>query len=237
VTGKDDADALTPMAGEVISYIEMCVRERASLQRGMNFRLGGHYSVLLMSRRPNAQYIDRVEDDGRVLIYEGHDSIRSGAGPDPQLTDQPLVTPAGSATQNGLFVAAAEATRDASAPAELVRVYEKLRVGVWAYTGDFDLVDAWTEERAGRRVFKFKLAISEERAPAHGTPDRTRIIPSLIKLEVWQRDAGVCVSCGRAENLHFDHIIPYSKGGSSLTAENIQLLCAEHNLRKRDRIE
>jgi 5-methylcytosine-specific restriction endonuclease McrA len=43
--------------------------------------------------------------------------------------------------------------------------------------------------------------------------------------------------CGSTTNLHFDHIIPYSKGGTSLMAENIQILCATHNLRKRDRIE
>jgi hypothetical protein len=42
---------------------------------------------------------------------------------------------------------------------------------------------------------------------------------------------------GSKDNLHFDHIIPYSKGGSSLLAENIQLLCARHNLGKKDKIE
>jgi len=31
--------------------------------------------------------------------------------------------------------------------------------------------------------------------------------------------------------------VPYSKGGTSLLADNIQLLCARHNIQKRDRIE
>lgn len=39
------------------------------------------------------------------------------------------------------------------------------------------------------------------------------------------------------DNLHFDHILPFSKGGgTSLKVENIQLLCAKHNLEKRDKI-
>jgi 5-methylcytosine-specific restriction endonuclease McrA len=47
----------------------------------------------------------------------------------------------------------------------------------------------------------------------------------------------VNVKFGSKDNLHFDHIIPFSKGGSSLVAVNIQLLCARHNLKKRDKIE
>lgn len=39
----------------------------------MNFRLGGNYSVILMSLRTNAPYADRIENNGNVLIYEGHD--------------------------------------------------------------------------------------------------------------------------------------------------------------------
>jgi hypothetical protein len=65
------------MRGTVISYFEMCQREGTSLQRGMNFRLRGRHSVILMSLRPNAPYADRVEDDGLTLIYEGHDVPRS----------------------------------------------------------------------------------------------------------------------------------------------------------------
>jgi 5-methylcytosine-specific restriction endonuclease McrA len=67
--------------------------------------------------------------------------------------------------------------------------------------------------------------------------DHSRLIPSQVKLEVWKRDEGQCVKCGSKDNLHFDHIIPFSKGGSSLVAANIQLLCARHNLQKRDNIE
>lgn len=48
------------MRGHVISYIEMCQKEGTSLQRGMNFRLKGRHSVILMSVRPNSPYRDEV---------------------------------------------------------------------------------------------------------------------------------------------------------------------------------
>jgi hypothetical protein len=32
--------------------------------------------------------------------------------------------------------------------------------------------------------------------------------------------------------LHFDHDLPYSKGGASITEDNVQLMCARHNLQK-----
>jgi hypothetical protein len=35
--------------GDIISYLEMCQAEGISLQRGMNFRLSGDFSVMLMS--------------------------------------------------------------------------------------------------------------------------------------------------------------------------------------------
>lgn len=56
-----------------------------------------------------------------------------------------------------------------------------------------------------------------------------------VKFEVWRRDQGRCVICGSQENLEFDHIIPFSKGGSS-TARNIQLLCQNCNRHKSDKI-
>ena len=59
-----------------------------------------------------------------------------------------------------------------------------------------------------------------------------RIIPGEIQREVYERDHGKCTKCGSKENLHFDHILPYSKGGSSKVVSNIQLLCAKHNLQK-----
>ena len=96
------------MADEIMAYLEMCQREGTSLQQGMNFRLGGDYSVILMSVRPNAPYQDILEDDGRTLIYEGHDSPRSTDTPDPKQADQSEFTASGSLTENGKFHRAAQ---------------------------------------------------------------------------------------------------------------------------------
>lgn len=228
-------------AGDVVSYIDMCREERASLQRGMNFRLAGGHSVILMSRRRGAPYEDRLEADGRVLVYEGHDAPRTGSVKNPKRVDQPYATPSGRPTQNGLFYDAAQRFKREGGTAESVRVYEKIKQGIWVYNGTFQLTDAWKETVSGRSVFRYRLelvdALQEHASRVTAMAPPTRMIPSSVKLEVWKRDHGKCVLCGSTDNLHFDHDIPFSKGGSSITPENIRLLCAKHNLAKHDRIE
>jgi len=126
-------------------------------------------------------------------------------------------------------------------PPELVRVYEKIRTGIWAFAGVFELVDARKVKQGSRLVFKFKLRVNDQQLQPLGQQNSSiphdRLIPTPVKIEVWSRDKGRCVLCGRKDNLHFDHIVPFSKGGTSLVAKNIQLLCARHNLGKSDRIE
>jgi 5-methylcytosine-specific restriction endonuclease McrA len=72
-----------------------------------------------------------------------------------------------------------------------------------------------------------------ERRPALDARVPTDSEPISIdtRLFVWQRDGGKCRHCSSRENLHFDHVIPRSWGGSS-TVENVQLLCRDCNLRK-----
>lgn len=228
------------MSNEVISYLEMCQREKVSLQRGMNFGIGGNHSVILMSLRPNAPYQDQLLDEGSTLIYEGHDIPRGQLFPNPKLINQPGRYPNGALTQNGKFYKAAQEYKKGERGPERVRVYEKIHSGIWSYNGVFHLVDSWEELSGGRTVFKFKLIAVEGdedlSLPVTSSPTVRRLIPTHVKLEVWKRDGGKCVLCEATANLHFDHDIPYAKGGSSLTSKNVQLLCAKHNLEKSDRI-
>jgi hypothetical protein len=234
--------------GSVISYLDMCQEEGVNLQRGMNYHLATTQSVILMSLRPNAPYADRIEAEGKILIYEGHDVPKAPGKLIPKNIDQTMTNPIGSLTQNGLFFEAAQKYKIEVRKAELVRVYEKIHKGIWTYNGLFKLIDAWQESSDARKVFKFRLELLEDEILLETDKtakvdtdlkdlEHNRLIPASVKLEVWKRDKGKCVICGSNNNLHFDHIIPYSKGGSSLVADNIQLLCARHNIAKKDKIE
>lgn len=121
-----------------------------------------------------------------------------------------------------------------------MRVYEKIHTGIRSYNGIFHLVDSWQGRDEYRSVFKFRLeAVEGEEdfdTPPNPNPVRRRIIPTAVKPSVWKRDGGKWVVCGASDELHFDHDLPWSKGGTSLTEANVQLLCARHNLRKYDRI-
>lgn len=219
----------------------MCERANAqALQRGMNYLIDPPYSVVLMSRRTNAPYQDRILGDGQTIEYEGHDVPKTRRDVNPKAIDQPRATPSGRPTQNGLFAQAVEAYKRGDRPPALVRVYEKVLRGVWSDKGLFQLINYKFVSDGKREVFKFYLRTTEEHvdeATRSDLPPPRRLIPSEVKREVWKRDQGRCVLCGATDNLHFDHDIPWSKGGSSMTAQNVRILCARHNIDKRDKIE
>jgi len=193
-----------------------------------------------MSRRSNAPYFDRILEDGIRIEYEGHDEPKTSYEMNPKSLNQPDKTKIGTLTQNGRFIAAVEKYKKGIANAELIKVYEKIIPGVWSLKGFFDLIDYQVKFDGKRNVFVFLLKLSDNQSVETNTPidlAHTRLIPSEVKKEVWKRDNGKCVICGSTKNLHFDHDLPFSKGGTSLTAKNIRLLCAKCNLAKSDKIE
>ena len=219
----------------IISYAEIVKREEIVLQRGMNFRIKPGYSIILMSVRQGAPYRDRWHEDTGLLEYEGHDEPRRPSI-DPKKIDQPLQTSAGAPTENGKFFEAASAYKAGNRKPEVVQVYEKISEGVWCDRGRYELIDATISFDGIRKVCKFFFRPAKTPRANEPILRQTRVIPTVVKVEVWKRDQGRCVICGTKDNLHFDHDVPYSKGGSSITAKNVRLLCARHNLSKSDKI-
>lgn len=67
----------------------------------------------------------------------------------------------------------------------------------------------------------------------------SRRIPRPVQFRVLKRENQICSDCGKSvqdDDIHFDHIIPHSKGGSS-DEHNVRLLCSKCNIRRSDRYE
>ena len=233
----------TKIRDDILSYREMCDSENIqTLQRGMNFRMNPSYSVILMSQRANAPYHDRVYDDGITIEYEGHDVPKRSYDHNPKAEDQSDKLPSGKLTQNGLSARAVDKYKIGNSFPELIKVYEKILPGVWSLKGYFDLVDCKVVHDGSRKVFRYILRLSDRADIANLNTERIseahkRMIPSEVKKEVWNRDGGRCVICGETKNLHFDHDLPFSKGGTCISAKNVRLLCMKHNLQKSGKIE
>lgn len=213
----------------------MIRREGLILQQGMNYRIKEGYSIILMSVRKGAPYKDKWHDDTGLLEYEGHDEPRRDSI-DPKKVDQPMFTASGKLTQNGKFYEAAREYQRGNRKSEIVQVYEKISQGIWCDRGRYELIDAKIHSDGDRNVFRFFLRPTQKRFSDQPFLRETRMIPTHVKVEVWKRDQGKCVICGSQKNLHFDHEIPFSKGGSSASVENVRLLCARHNLEKSNKI-
>ncbi|MCL4386329.1 MAG: HNH endonuclease, partial [Cyanobacteria bacterium] len=173
--------------------------------------------------------------------YEGHHVSKKDYFHNPKTEDQIEFLPTGSLTQNGKFIKAVKEYKNSLRQPELVKVYEKIMDGVWSLKGIFELIDFKVLNDGHRNVFRFILKLTNlgnvKKENQKVEISQTRIIPSEVKKEVWKRDKGKCVLCGSTKNLHFDHELPFSKGGTSLTAKNVRLLCMKHNLEKSAKIE
>jgi hypothetical protein len=231
------------MKDQILLYREMCDIENVqTLQRGMNYRLNPEYSVILMSQRTNAPYKDKIYDDGFTIEYEGHDVPKTDGTQNPKNIDQTGKTKNGKLTQNGLFAKAVEEYKSGKREPEIVRVYEKIMPGIWSEKGFFKLIDYKYVNDGVRMVFQFTLEETEVDSinnciTENKLKPRSRVIPTEVKKKVWERDDGQCVICGAKDELHFDHDLPYSKGGTSISPDNVKILCARHNLSKSSKIE
>ena len=62
-----------------------------------------------------------------------------------------------------------------------------------------------------------------------------RHIPASIREKIWNRDAGRCVICGSTVDIEYDHMIPFSRGGSH-SVNNIRILCKKCNRSRSNKI-
>lgn len=115
------------------------------------------------------------------------------------------------------------------------------RFGGWRAT-----LETFVKYINGEIVYKKSHDTTYNKKKALTTPPTTRVQthrtkrePSnRLKIQVLMRDGNKCRICGvecndGIHNIHFDHIIPWSKGGETVL-ENLQVLCHKCNLAKGD---
>ena len=94
-------------------------------------------------------------------------------------------------------------------------------------------------EDASCKVFGHLCPVYFTAEPLTETKERrkhSRTIPRDVMLKVVRRDGQICQMCFNPvpdDEVEFDHIIPFSKGGPS-TVGNLRLLCYDCNRKKRD---
>ncbi|CAI8186437.1 MAG: Uncharacterised protein [Glaciecola sp. HTCC2999] len=224
---------------QLIKYNNLVMNEGGKhLQRGMNFGIMGSYSVVLMSVEKNSPYADEMLENG-IIKYEGHDQEKVSKELKKSL-DQPIANKSGTLTQNGKFLQAVEQFKEGKREPAKIKVYRKIRAGIWVDMGFYNLIDGFKEHDGNRYVFKFLLKPNFDNFKPEESDyidmEHNRYIPGDVMQKVFERDGGKCVMCGETDNLHYDHKIPFSKGGSSKDEKNIQILCARHNLSKGDKL-
>jgi hypothetical protein len=93
-----------------------------------------------------------------------------------------------------------------------------------------EYINSANDERDDEEIVK-EIIPKNEKVFKH----TTRRNPSArLKVQVLMRDGNKCSLCGITvigKDIHFDHKKPWSLGGETVL-ENLQILCAEHNLAK-----
>jgi hypothetical protein len=89
----------------------------------------------------------------------------------------------------------------------------------------------------GCRIFGHECPVFHVAESVSETKELRRVnreIPQPVRMRVLARDGRICAGCNtpiKPDEIHFDHIIPWTKGGPS-EEHNVQLLCKKCNLSK-----
>lgn len=81
------------------------------------------------------------------------------------------------------------------------------------------------------RLFKGRAHTANARARRFNIPGRITF-DELVS--VYERGGWKCVACGSDNDLHTDHIVPMSVGGTN-APDNLQVLCEQCNCSKRNK--
>jgi hypothetical protein len=214
----------TFIENEIIDWKEVARLSNGG-QLGITPGRGTKPTRILMSKRKGAPYVDSEVEGMGIIIYEGED-----VGGDTQSKEKNQELTRGN---KYLFDAALDYIKG-ERKAEPLRIFEKISTNAWVDLGTYTLVGASKIHSDTRYVYRFIFSSGgEETELKEGTP-RDRRISTETKKAVYERDKGECKECSSKTNLHFDHDVPFSKGGGN-QLENIQLLCANCNLSKSDK--
>lgn len=91
----------------------------------------------------------------------------------------------------------------------------------------------WGDGECGeiKRIACLELLGIYPYAPREKPGYQKGVIPNKLRIEVFERDAYRCVTCGSWRSLTCDHIVPESLGGET-ALENLQTMCRGCNSRK-----
>ena len=110
-------------------------------------------------------------------------------------------------------------------------------VGIDLWSEAHEIIGTRLDKEIGQLFIDF-IVHKLEKAPKRTDNDpkyidkkKRKYVSDEIKEAVYERDNGSCKNCGAKEELQYDHIIPFSRGGND-TIDNLQILCRSCNLTK-----
>lgn len=112
-------------------------------------------------------------------------------------------------------------------------------IGALHYTRPhlFEALESYESEDVQCKIFGHSCPVFFTQSGATETADcrpEGRYIPREVMLKVVRRDNHVCQACHGYvpdDQVEFDHVIPFSKGGAT-TVQNLRLLCRTCNRKK-----